>query len=343
MKQNTIEDIKVIYKGKEIKTLVLENQKGSRLTVSNYGASILSFETPDKEGKLINVIVGLASSRAYIDKYINGESILLGATVGRYAGRISTDVLRINEQEFPIYHENGIHLHGGKHGLDGKFWKVKAIDNDTLRAVFEYKSEHLEEGYPGNVLITASYQLTEINELKIIYTATSDKDTVINLTNHAYFNLDGAGSIKNHELQLSSREMLEVDTKMIPTGIIKPVANTAYDFRKPSTLNKLHTIEGLDDTFIYEDTALPKAVLKSLHSGIKMEVFTNQPAVVIFTPKELPQWKYAYHAMYDDFPAICFENQKHPDAPNHPHFPSTLLKAGEVYENTSVFVFGIDD
>ncbi|MFL1896613.1 aldose epimerase family protein [Aquimarina sp. 2-A2] len=341
MKQHTIEHLKNKYKGNEIETLVLENQNGTRLKVSNFGASIQSFETPDKDGKLTNVIVGLASSRAYIDKYINGESILLGATVGRYAGRISTDVLRINEQEFPIYHENGIHLHGGKHGLDGKFWKVKTIDNDTLRVVFEYKSEHLEEGYPGNVLITASYQLTEINELKISYSATSDKDTVINLTNHAYFNLDGAGSIKNHELQLNSKEMLEVDSKLIPTGIIKPVANTAYDFRKPSTLNELHTIEGLDDTFIYEDTILPKAVLRSLHSGIKMEVYTNQPTVVIYTPKELPQWKYANNTIYDDFPAICFENQKHPDAPNHPHFPSTLLRPGEVYENTSVFKFGV--
>ncbi|MBW1298908.1 aldose epimerase family protein [Aquimarina litoralis] len=319
------------------------NSNGAKLTVTNYGASVVSLEIPNKKGTLINVIVGLEDIEEYEEVSYHPSSKFLGASIGRYAGRISKGSIQLGTKEHKLYHENGVHLHGGLKGFDKKFWKLETAHNDTI--VFSYESKHLEEGYPGNLSIRAIYQLSDDNELIITYQATTDHDTFVNLTNHSYFNLNGSGSILNHRLILDCPDYLEVDTDQLPTGQIKPVTGTKYDFLKPESLKGLESNGVIDDTFIFGstnkgiDNLEPKITISSPESGLKMEVQTNQPAVVIYTPENFPDWNFKNQVVYDRFPAICFECQNYPDAPNQNHFPSSFLKTGEHYENKTVFKF----
>ncbi len=331
------------YNQKELLVLSLQNDNGMKLRITNFAATIMSLEVPDSKGNLTNVVVGFDSLEDYVEKSKTKESKFLGASIGRYAGRISNKKIRIADTEYPIYHENGVHLHGGKSGFDERVWDIDYLNEDDVSVSLSYLSEDMEEGYPGNLRVKVIYQLTDDNTLKITYRAVSDKDTVVNLTNHAYYNLNGSGTITDHSLQLNCREYLEVGQKQLPTGKVKPVIHSKFDFLETSDLRRLEKEGILDDTLIFDPEKEVRATFISRKSGIKMKVCTNQPSVVLYTPEKFPDWNFRKGVEYDMFPAICFETQNYPDAPNHANFPSSFLKAGEYYENCSVFRFSTNN
>lgn len=322
----------------QIDVIKLSNANNLELQISTLGATILSLEVPDKNKKPINTIVGLSCADDYqSDSYLK-TGLYLGTTVGRSAGRISKGQFTIGSKSYPIYTINGVHLHGGKEGFDKKIWTIEAIeDGESPSVTLSYISKHLEEGYPGNLKVFATYTLTNKNALIISYEATTDQTTIINLTNHSYFNLNGNGSILDHELQINSDFYLDMDENLIPTGKINPVKGSRFDYNEKSLIGK-DSFKGLDDIFILKESK-QKAVIASNTSGIRMKVYSNQPAMIIYTPLKFQELPFKDGANYSDFPAICFETQHYPDAPNNEHFPSTILKPDQTYLNESIFEF----
>lgn len=324
-----------------INTYTLKNKNNFELEVSTIGATILGLKVPNKYGDFINVVVGLNSALDYISEDYLENKLYLGATVGRYAGRISKKELIIASKKYIIHHENNIHLHGGENGFDKKTWVVESIEEGatTSQITLSYLSKHLEEGYPGNLKIFVTYTLTDKNALKITYRATTDKTTIVNLTNHSYFNLNGEGSILNHELLINSDFYLEVDENLVPSGKLNSVEKTRFDYKLKKRIKNIN-FKGLDDTFVLNKSKL-KAEITSEKSGVKMKVYTNQPAIVVYTPKKFKNLPFKENVKYADYPAICFETQHFPDAPSNKHFPSTELNPSETYLNETTFEFSI--
>ena len=319
-------------------TKIITNSQNSRLVISNYGATITELTIIDKHKKPVNVVVSLDSPDAYTkDSYITHD-LYLGCSVGRYAGRISNKKENSFLKDCKLTFKEGVHLHGGTHGFDKKYWAFEPqLSSNTVQ--LSYMSKHMEEGYPGNLNITVTYTLTEANEVVIEYTATTDKDTYVNLTNHAYYNLNGQHSILDHELQIASNHYLEVNAELIPTGKILPTLNSKYDRLSTSVIGR-SDFDGYDDTFILNDVT-KNVTLYAPATGIKMDVVTNQPAMVVYTPKVFPKINFKDNAVYTKYPAICFETQQYPDAPNNAQFPSTLLTPGMIYKNKSCFAFSV--
>ena len=288
------------------------------LIVLDYGAIIQKILVKDKNGKSTNVVVGYD----YPSKYLTDE-FYLGACIGQYAGRISNGGFEIDREEFYIYEENGVHLHGGKEGFGKKYWKIIEVNyKEEPYVKLEYTSKHLEEGYPGNVITTVTYKLVD-NALHVVHEATTDRSTVINLTNHSYFKLDQENFIDDYELQLHCPEFLETTRQLLPTGAKKSVRGTEYDFIKNRRIGSTR----LDTPFSIDLGSEKVATLVSHQSGISMQVYTNQPAVVVYTPEA--------------FCGICFETQNFPDAPNQAHFPSSILRPEEKYHNIAIFKFDL--
>ena len=287
------------------------------LKVLDYGALIQELWVPDAFGKKRNVVVGFHRPTDYL-----ADQYCLGASVGRFAGRISGKGFELEGTFYPLHHKNGVHLHGGKEGFQKKYWQIAQIDEGQHPFIeLTYLSKDMEEGYPGNLKASVRYQLIE-NALHISYSATTDKTTIVNLTNHSYFKLDSAPTIAEHLLKLNSTSFLETHANLLPTGNILSVSNTSYDFRMERPIG-----EPLFDTpMVLENNKGFAAELTSTVSGITMGVSTDQPAMVVYTPKR--------------FSGICFETQNFPDAPNHRHFPSAVLRPGDVYRNETKFVFG---
>lgn len=286
------------------------------LKVLNYGARIQELLFRDQSGNWQNMVVGFEDPEAYLE-----DPISLGACVGRYAGRISGGGFTLDDTFYPLYNEDGVHLHGGKMGFAYRYWEILEVDHGTEPYIkLSYRSPHLEEGYPANLDLTVTYQLVGAS-LKITHEATADRPTILNLTNHAYFKLDEEESVSHYQLQLGSREVLDTHPNLLPTGKLLPVDHTEFDFKKTKPIGetRFDTPFALHSSFV--------AAVSSPKSGIRMQVSTNQPAVVVYTP---PQ-----------FAAICFETQNYPDAPNIEAFPSSLLQAGESYLNQSVFTFDL--
>ncbi len=320
------------------KTYTLKSKNRIELEISSLGATIMSLKVPDKRGELVNVVVGLSTASDYMTEGYLKYGIYLGSIIGRHAGRISGGGVEIDGKKYPIYTENGVHLHGGNDGFDKKIWQVESIESgDEPSITLLYMSEHLEEGYPGNLNISITYSLTHEGELKISYKATTDQTTVLNVTNHAYFNLDGESTILDHELELKADAYLELDNDLIPTGKYNLLKGTPYDFLRRSVIGKTG-FSGLDDIFVLTE-GKEKAILTSKKSGIQMEVDTDQPAMVIYTPPKFENLPFKDAAVYSDYPAICFEAQGFPDALNNSHFPQTLLKPGETFESETSFKF----
>ncbi|GGD57267.1 aldose epimerase family protein [Muriicola marianensis] len=292
------------------------NNEYLQLTTLNYGAIIQELLVPDRNGNLTNCVVGFQDP----EDYLKDESFL-GACVGRFAGRISGAQLQIGESSYPIDAVGGVHLHGGKKGLGRRMWKVKEFHNGKDPFVtYEYLSPHLEEGYPGELYVQVTYQLLG-NALRIYHEATTDRPTVVNLTNHSYFRLDGERSPDHLHLQIFAEERLETEKNLLPTGKLVKVMDTAYDFHSMRPLGSTR----LDTPYVFDPDKDPKALAYSPVSGIRLTVESNQPALVVYTPKDLP--------------SICFETQNYPDAPNHSSFPSCILQPGETYRNESFFRF----
>jgi len=321
-----------------LKTVTLTNKNDLKLEISTLGATILTLEIPNKKGKHINVVVGLSEAEDYKSETYLKEGLYLGSLVGRCAGRISKGYIEIEEKKYNLYNEDGVHLHGGKEGFNKKIWNVESIKSDDSPSVtLSYLSEHLEEGYPGNLKVIVTYTLTEENALIISYNAETDQTTILNLTNHSYFNLDGESTILDHKLKLNSSSYLDLNDKLVPTGKINMVEGTRFDYTKKACIGK-EDFKGLDDIFILNKNN-PKAILSSKKSGIQMKVFTNQPALVIYTPTKFNNLPFKDNAEYSHYPAICFEAQKFPDAINNDNFPTIVLEQGQAYINETIFEF----
>ncbi|MGB5436575.1 MAG: aldose epimerase family protein [Maribacter sp.] len=288
------------------------------LIVLDYGAIIQKLLVKDDEGRYTNVVVGFD----YPSQYHNDKASL-GACIGRYAGRISKGGFTLDRKTYPLFNEKGVHLHGGKEGFSKKYWTIEEVHKgDEPFVRLSYFSKHLEEGYPGNLKVTVTYKISN-NELHIIHEATTDFTTVVNLTNHSYFKLDNENGIDHYFLKLNCPKIVETHENLLPTGKLTPVKDTPYDFSSERQIGATR----LDTPFATDDHSSFAAMVYSTKSGISMEVNTNQRGVVIYTPQH--------------FPAICFETQNFPDAPNHPNFPSSVLRPSETYRNASIFKFDL--
>lgn len=288
------------------------------LIVLDYGAIVQKVLVKDKDGNSTNVVVGFDQPNDYLtdDKF-------LGACIGRYAGRISNGGFELDREKYHLHEQKGIHLHGGKEGFGKKYWIIEEVIRGRQPAVtLSYQSKHLEEGYPGNLKVSVTYTLVN-NALEISYQASSDRTTVVNLTNHSYFRLDGASKVNEYRLQLGCSKIIELYANKLPTGKLVPVEDTPFNFLEEQDINNTR----LDTPFAIDTETEVVAKIASKETGISMEVSTNQKGLVVYTPL--------------DFPAICLETQNYPDAPNHSHFPSSILKPGEFYNNESKFVFDL--
>ncbi len=323
----------------DLRLIDLVNSRNSRLQILNYGASIFSFKIKDNKGKLKDVVVGPQDPEDYLSSKYRSENKCFGATVGRFAGRIANGKFKIGEDEFELPQEDGVHLHGGEDGFQYKLWKVENVDNGRNPSVaLSYISDHLEEGYPGRLEVSVKYTLTENDEIQISYAAQTDKDTIVNLTNHTYFNLNGGGSVSDHFMQINASKILELDERKLPTGNLVKLKGHPKDHRESRLLGNRE----LDDVYVTDvmENELQAQLFAPL-TGIKMSVKSNQPVLVIYSPENLPKdWTYL-SPIDSKFPAVAIEAQNYPDAPNFRNFPSSLLRPGEVYKNEIEFAFSV--
>ncbi|MEJ7672673.1 MAG: aldose epimerase family protein [Chitinophagaceae bacterium] len=337
--------------GEKTQLIYLKNKNNIQAAITNYGARLVSLLVPDKKGKLVSVVVGFDS----ITNYVNAHSPYYGATIGRYANRIAEGKLKMDDKIYPLTINNNGHTnHGGKNGFNNKIWKVVRVTNNTVE--LSYLSKDLEEGFPGNLSVKVIYQLTDENELKIKYQASTDKKTVINLTNHSFFNLSGEGTstIIDHILKLNAGSFTPINEKQLPTGEIKLVNNSPFDFRNEKEIGKSINAEdvqlkygsGYDHNFILNKTSHKKlqfaASIFSPASGIVLNVFTDQPGIQFFTAnafKGLDTGRTGKPIVFRS--AFCLETQHFPDAQNHSNFPSTILLPGQIFTTQTDYKFSV--
>jgi len=312
----------------------ISNLRGMEASVITYGATITSLQIPARGGK-VDVVLGFDSLQNYIDSYSLPSAPYFGAVIGRYSGRIKKRKFSINGQKYQAASNHGEHtLHGGFEGFGQKVWQVENVSANAI--TLSYTSADGEEGFPGELTVHVSYTLTEDNKLVVQYWAASTKDTVLNLTQHSYFNLEGhSQTIEKQQLFINSNKVLETRPDGIPTGLLLKVDNCPYDLTTPKDCPTK-----IDTTFIIDDNTVPVASLTSEETGLKMTVRTNQPSVHVYVGGNcFGKIKGKEDTQYNTLSGICFEAQHYPDAPNHPHFPSTLLKKGEEYHQKTSFKF----
>ena len=331
--------------GKAVTLFQLTNDAGNVVELIDYGAIVVSIQVPDKNGKKTNVTAGFSNIDGYLQRHP-----YFGATVGRFCNRIAKGKFTLEGKTYSLATNNGPnHLHGGEIGFDKRMWQVAEVKSDTSVGLkFTYVSPDGEEGYPGTLTTVAEYRWDNNNCLTLDLSATTDKSTVLNLTNHAYFNLGGAGSgtIHNHELVLSCDQYLPVDENMIPTGSTADVKGTALDFTTPhkigERIGQLTSTNGYDHCFVVRGAAgQMRAAAKVVDpaSGRTMEIKTTQPGVQLYTGNFLDGG--AGNAGYKTHEAFCLETQHYPDASNQPSFPTTVLKPNEKFHQVTTFTFGV--
>lgn len=335
--------------GKEIYLYTLKNTNGAYVQLSSVGAGIVSVVVPDKDGNLADVVLGYPSATDYF-----ADGPCAGKIPGRYANRIALGHFSLDGKEYTLPVNNGPnHLHGGPDGFQNKVWESRESEGGVE---FLYYSEEGEMGYPGALKAVARYDWSEENELRLTLTAESDAPTVVNLTNHAYFNLngEGSGSVLEHELRLNASEYLPTSESLIPLGDSEPVAGTPMDFIEAKTLGRdikadfpaLNYGKGYDNCWVIDGAESGQlqfaAELYSPASGRALEVYTTQPGVQIYTGNWLsgcPQGKNSH--VYNDYDGVAIECQNFPDAPNKEDYPSAVLRPGEVYEQAIIFAFNV--
>lgn len=331
--------------GREVQLFTLKNNEIT-VKITNYGAIITQIEMPGKNGKPENVVCGFDTLESYLsDEYLNSYPYF-GAIIGRFGNRIGKGQLEIDGVSYQMAINNGPnHLHGGKIGFDRRLFDAETFEkNDRAGVKLSYISPHLEENYPGNLKVTCIYSLNDKNELSIEYFAETDKTTVVNLTNHSYFNLTGGKeNVLNHTLQLKATKMTEME-EQIPTGKIVPVAGTPFDFTKPKKINRdmANLPTGYDDNFVLDnETGELKhiATLSEEKSGRRVEVFTTQPGVQVYTGYWNPKLVIDGEEKFGPYSGIALETQHYPDSVNQPDFPSTLLNPGETMHEKTVYQF----
>jgi aldose 1-epimerase len=324
--------------GKIVDSCELSNKNGMKLKVINYGATVTSLKIPLKNGTILDVVLGFDTLDAYLKSFDLDGAPYFGATVGRYAGRINNSVFSLNGKTHQLNKNNNNHsLHGGKFGFSQKIWKVKSSkQGENPSVTLAYCSPDNEEQYPGELSVELTYSLSEENEFCIEYKATTTEDTVLNLTHHSYFNLDGHQStISNQELTVSAKKIVETTDENIPTGNLIDLKNHSFDFSQPKKCPSK-----IDTTFVLESEKEVSATLFNPKNKLKMSVFTNQPAVHIYVGGSCSNViKGKENTNYHALSGICFETQNFPDAPNHAHFPSAILKKGAIYYHKTVYKF----
>ena len=343
--------------GTPIEIYTLTNDNGVMVQLTNYGATVVSLYVPDKEGSLDDVVLGFDSVSDYEkpDPY----NPYFGATVGRYANRIAGGQFTLEGKTYTLVQNNGPnHLHGGLKGFKDQIFEAIPMKTPEGPAVrFKYLSHDGEEGYPGNLQVSVTFTLTNDNELKIKYLATTDKPTIVNLTNHSYFNLagEGSGDILNHELMIVADNYTPVDDTLIPTGEIAPVAGTPLDFTTPHKIGERigelireegdDPFRGYDHNFVLNNQTGELALAaraKESSTGRVMEVYTTEPGVQLYTGNWV-NTRGKEGKLYEQFSGFCLETQHYPDSPNHPDFPSTVLRPGEVYSTVTIYKFLVEE
>ena len=338
--------------GKAVEIYTLTNSRGAEAKIITYGGAVVSLKVPDKLGKLGDVVLGYDSVADY-EKHTS----YFGALIGRYGNRIAKGKFSLNGKEYSLAVNNGEnHLHGGLKGFDKAVWTGRSFANAAgANLELIYLSKDGEEGYPGNLSVNVVYTLTEKNELKITYSATTDKATVINLTHHSYFNLAGAGNgdILNHQLTLYADRFTPTDSGSIPTGELRSVKGTPMDFTRATAIGaridqtdeQLKFGSGYDHNFVLNKTGKTLALAAKVYepkSGRVMEVFTTEPGLQFYTGNFLDGAIKGKNG--EDYPrrsAFCLEAQHFPDSPNKREFPSTTLKAGQKYTQTTIYKFSV--
>lgn len=336
--------------GQRTALYVLKNKNGAEAAVTNYGARLVSLLVPDKNGVLTDVVLGYDS----IGSYLHPPETYFGAIVGRYGNRIGKAKFSLNGKAYTLAANNGPNsLHGGKKGFGAVIWTGRQLNDSAVELT--YLSRDGEEGYPGNLHATVIYTLMDTNALRIDYAATTDKPTVLNLTNHSYFNLNGQGSgtINDHLLQLNADRYTPVDSTLIPTGMLASVAGTPFDFRTPATIGsriaadnqQLKFGKGYDHNFVlnpHTGAGLNWAAkVQGNISGIVLTVYTDQPGIQFYGGNFLNGTNVLKGGKKDEYrSAFCLETQHFPNSPNEPSFPSTELKPGQTYRSTTVYGFG---
>lgn len=337
--------------GTEISLYTLTNALGTKMTVTNYGGIIVSLLTEDKDGNFEDVVLGFDSLSQY-----EKSNPFFGCIVGRYGNRIAKGKFQLDGQTYNLAINNDPnHLHGGLKGFDKVVWTAsdsRGPNGAVLK--LSYTSKDMEEGYPGNLATEVTYTLTNDNELKIDYKATTDKKTIVNLTNHSYFNLSGntKTDILDHELMLAASKFLPVDKTLIPTGQLQDVKGTPFDFTKPmpvgARINDNHPqIQnglGYDHCWVFDktDIASAAATVYDSASGRFLEMFTTEPSVQFYSGNFLNGTLTGkYDTVYKKRMGLCLETQHYPDSPNRPSFPTTVLNPGDVYKSQTIYKFSV--
>ena len=340
---------KTILQNKATSLYVLKNKHGLTAAITNYGGRLVSLLMPGKGKGLIDVVVGFDSVKGYE----TSTEPYFGATIGRYGNRIANGKFMLDGKAYNLSKNNGPNcLHGGIAGFQSVVWDAKMINSQTLELTC--LSKDMEEGFPGNMQVKVIYSITEANEFKCDYYATTDKRTVINLTNHAFFNLNGEGSgtVLNHIVQIFANQYTPVDSTLIPTGIQESVSGTPFDFTKPIKMGarindaneQLHNGGGYDHNFVLDgpriDGMVHAAKVTGDKSGIMMDVYTMEPGLQLYSGNFMKSENTFKGGSRDDFrTAFAMETQHFPDSPNQPSFPSTVLEEGKVYHTVTVYKF----
>lgn len=335
--------------GKEVMKYTLTNANGMEVNVINYGGIITSLKVPDKNGKVKDVVLGFDDLMSYVD-----NNPYFGCLIGRYGNRIANGKFDLNGETYTLAQNNmGNHLHGGIKGFDKVYWDITELERkDSAGLEMNYTSRGGEEGYPGALHVTVRYFLTNDNALVIDYSANTDEATIVNLTNHTYFNLSGEPSINNHKLKIHAGEFLPVDSTLIPTGELRDVGGTPFDFRNWKAVGEdieennrqLELGGGYDHCWVLAHADRSEmelaAELSDSDSGILMRVFTTEPGVQFYSGNFLDGSLAGKMGMiYNKRSGLCLETQHFPDSPNQPQFPSVVLNPGEKYHSKTKFLF----
>ena len=344
-------DFQTEVKGKKTDLFVLHNANKMEVCITNFGGRIVSVMVPDKEGRMRDVVLGFDSIQDYL-KYPTD----FGATIGRYANRIAQGKIKVGGVDYQLPKNNFGHcLHGGPNGFQYQVFDAKQTDEQTLQ--LSYLSKDGEEGFPGNLKCQVTFRLTDDNAIDIHYTAETDKETVINMTNHSYFNLDGDPSLTNSDylLQIDADNYTPVDSTFMTTGEILPVAGTDMDFRQPLAIGKrignvsfaqIKNGNGYDHNWVLNakgDISRKSATLESPATGIVLDVYTTEPGIQFYAGNFLDGKVTGKKGIaYQQRVAVCLETQKYPDTPNKPDWPSAILKPGEKYSSQCIYRFSVN-
>jgi aldose 1-epimerase len=340
--------------GQDVQLFTLTNKNGVEARIMNFGGIVVSLKTPDRKGELADIVLGYDNVKGY-----EGDTAFFGALIGRYGNRIAKGQFTLNGKTYQIPLNDGPNaLHGGPNAFNKKVWTAKDIStHSTPMLQLTYLSKDGENGFPGNLNVQVTYSLTSNNELRIDYAATTDKDTVLNLTNHSYFNLkgEGQGDILQHEVRLNANKFTPVDATLIPTGELKNVQATPFDFRKSTAVGarineddqQLKYGWGYDHNWVLNGMGAGQLVIAArVHeatTGRVLEVLTDQPGVQFYTGNHMDGTiRGKGGKVYPKRGGLCLETQHYPDSPNHPAFPSTELKPGQKFHSTTIYKFGVE-